>query len=1210
MCKEVSSNMKTKAFKLVYCVLLLVSLLISVFGSTVSSYAENSADDTMIPCGGGYAATEQIESMGYMSILYNVTNGMVTSDANDVLCASDGSVLIGSYSGITRYDGSSFTKLDTSDGLTSGRDLFEDSRHRIWVGTNDNGVVVLDGRKRTHFTDEDKLTSMSVRSFAEDKDGNIFIGVGYVDNRMELHVLDDERLNEERILRLDADTQGRIYGYTKNGSAFMIENKKLSAIYTGDELGTEKITTIMADPLSDDNVYIGTSGSIIYYGEFGTKADKMKRISVSPMSDIHYISFDCERVWVTSTTAAGYLDKDEELHILEDIPLKGGIEMSVSDYQGNMWFASSRQGVMKLVASSFVDVTGKAEIPAEVANTACLYGDDLYIGTDKGLKILDRKRNNIENELTSYIGEARVRCIENGTDGDLWLGMFTNDLGLIHVSKSGEMTSFTKENGMPSNEIRCIYAMKNGDIMVGTNNGLAVISADSIVRTVSDGDVQNTVFLDLEEGRKGEIYVGTDGDGIYVVGKDSIEHIGRRKGLTSDVVMRIKYDIDRDLYWIITSNSVEYLKDGTITCVTTFPYNNNYDLYYGGNDSIWFISSCGIYAVNANDLLRDDVSSYRLYTPSNGLTSTPTGNAFCALSDSGTLYIPVRSGVCSMNIYKVADGSVPIKAMISSVYFGDKEMIPDDNGKYTLPASEERIRIITSIFDYSLTDPQVQVYLEGKENEGIYTTLSKLTSLDYTGLSYGTYNMHIKVIDSSGENVLLDKTYIIEKKPKLTERWVIRLTLMILALSAAGLIVWRVTRSAVMHRQYEELKRAKLDAQLASKARTNFLANMSHEILTPINTIIGMNEMTLRENTSEKPEDYSANIRSYALDIRNASESLKYLVSDLLDMSDVESGEMRIYVQEYDTVSALTDMISLTRTRCNEKGIDLTVDIEEILPSRMTGDISKIKHIIMNLLTNSVKYTDAGGICFSVALEERRNDECRLCFSVKDTGMGMTEDIIKNLFNVYDSIGEEGISSAINTGIALGISHRFAELMGGSLICESEPGKGTEFVLTLTQKIADPKPIGIFIDGADHVIENYAPLFRAPDADILVVSSDKMTVKVIKGFLKSTEVFVTTASNLEECTDKMLGTNFYIILFDPILSDADGSYPESLKKRSRETPVYAITANDSADEAYYRSKGYDGCITRPINGTALEKLIMKHLPENITEIPEDPFARR
>ena len=135
-------------------------------------------------------------------------------------------------------------------------------------------------------------------------------------------------------------------------------------------------------------------------------------------------------------------------------------------------------------------------------------------------------------------------------------------------------------------------------------------------------------------------------------------------------------------------------------------------------------------------------------------------------------------------------------------------------------------------------------------------------------------------------------------------------------------------------------------------------------------------------------------------------------------------------------------------------------------------------------------------------------------------------------------------------------------------------------------------------------------MFRAPDADILVVSNDAMTVKIIKGLLKTTEVFVTTASNMEEWVDKMSGTRFYVILFDFMLSDADGSYPEKLRMRNADVPVYVITSSEAADEAFYLSKGYSGCIFKPIDGVVLEKTIMKHLPENMMELPEDPTTRR
>ncbi|MBO4391527.1 MAG: response regulator [Lachnospiraceae bacterium] len=434
--------------------------------------------------------------------------------------------------------------------------------------------------------------------------------------------------------------------------------------------------------------------------------------------------------------------------------------------------------------------------------------------------------------------------------------------------------------------------------------------------------------------------------------------------------------------------------------------------------------------------------------------------------------------------------------------------------------------------------------------------------------------------------------------------------MILILLAMTGSIIWLAVKITVMRRRYEELKRLKDESQLAIKARTMFLANMSQELLSPINTIVGMNEMSLRESTSENPEEYSENIRNYAYDIRNASESLKYLVSDLLELSAVESGEIHLYVREYDIVSELGEVIALIRSRCDEKGIDFTVKAEEMLPRRLSGDIGKIKHILLNLLTNSVRYTDTGGIVLDVSLSEKTGDDGILRISVKDTGMGMDETIVRNLFTVYDKIGEEGHVGAINTGVALGISHRLAEFMGGELTCSSEPGKGTEFVLTLKQKIADKTPVGVFAEQTERSLSNYVPLFKAPDADILVVSSDPMTVKVIKGLLKKTEVFVTVATNAKECTDKIRGTKYHIILFDHMLNDEDGGLLEELWEKNRDVPVYAITSKGFADEAFYRSKGYNGCIFKPVSGLELERIIMKHLPENMMDILEDITTRR
>lgn len=410
------------------------------------------------------------------------------------------------------------------------------------------------------------------------------------------------------------------------------------------------------------------------------------------------------------------------------------------------------------------------------------------------------------------------------------------------------------------------------------------------------------------------------------------------------------------------------------------------------------------------------------------------------------------------------------------------------------------------------------------------------------------------------------------------------------------LLLLDLTKERQQTLQMQELKE---EADKANQAKTEFLSNMSHEIRTPINAVMGMNEMILRE--SKTPE-----ILEYSQNIQYASKTLLSIVNDILDLSKIESGKMELVEEEYKVEQLLYDCYVMVSSRVNDKGLELIVKNNEKLPTALYGDEFRVRQIIINLLTNAIKYTQKGSVTLSFDGQLTGDDMMQLEVSVKDTGIGIKEENIDKLFGAFQRLDLKKNKAIEGTGLGLAITKQLVDIMSGTIDVQSTYGEGSCFTIKLPQKIIDSRPMGDFYGGGkdrQNKKENYQKQFEAPDASILVVDDVDMNLVVIKSLLKETEIQIDTAKSGKECLQRTKEKRYDIIFMDHMMPEMDGvetlqRMKEMKECRNTHTPVIALTANAiTGVRERYLQAGFVDYLSKPVEGSALESMIIKYLPK-------------
>ena len=734
---------------------------------------------------------ELVDYSDYVQNVYSSNNGLPCGEANDIAQTNDGVLWIGTYAGLYRYNGREFRWVDNFESVRNVNCLYVDEEGRLWIGTNDNGLTIVIREKVVNVLDQSTgLPSNSVRCIIRAADGYYYVGTT---GAMQMLVMNNG-LKAANILpevnyadSITADERGNVAAIASGGWLFLMNRGQiLCSMQLTD--GQEQFNCCAFAP--DGVLMVGSSTNHIYRydvsdGDF-TLLDVMTCEDVASINNLNYLSDGT--LFISTDSGVSYVDASG-YHRVNTNDFNNSIDNMLYDYQGNLWFTSSRLGLLRLAKSAFKDVYGTIGMERRVVNAIVMWQGKYYIGTDEGLDVVDKAcRNQIENDLTAALAGKRIRCMY--VDGNSHLWVCTYGIGLMEFSPDGESWLYNAENGSFGSRARIVTGLSDGTILAAGDTGISYIWDHEIRRTIRNEDgLINSMILTITERSDGTILAGTDGDGIAVL-KDGevVDMLTREDGLSSGVILRTIKDPKSDGVFIVTSNSLCYLDpNGSIRVLDKFPYFNNYDIWVKDEDMLFVMSSAGIYVVERDDLVEDSDMAWELLDARRGLGTSITANSWNYYNGNGELFLPCDTGVYIIDVEKYNSDVRSYRMQLASLQLdGVQQPIPR-MGAITVSQGASRVELSPEILNYTIQEPNAGYYLEGYDTQWTIVPQSSLTNIIYTNLPAGKYIFHLAIFDSAGERVLEERKFELVKEGEFYEQPGFSLYMLVLL---ALFIIW------------------------------------------------------------------------------------------------------------------------------------------------------------------------------------------------------------------------------------------------------------------------------------------------------------------------------------------------------------------------------------------------------------------------------------
>lgn len=762
-----------------------------------------------------YAETEKKDagSSDYSSIMkiYDAKNGLTPGHATSIAVTRDGRLWIGTYAGLYSYDGKAFT-LFQSKKILNVNCLFTDREGRLWVGTNDSGLsIIINGELVSSIDRNSGLPVNSIRSVTQGSDGRYYVGTaqGMAVLNLSNGLSVTDTLDEiDYCVASAALDDGYVAAVDGNGGLYLLQDGRIIFSEKGNDYSA--VAT-----LSEDTLCAGNNKGGIDYFKVGVR--ELKKTGTADTGSGSVInSFLRNSDGTFDAFCDNGMYRNEGGDAWEKVStgeFNSAMQRAARDYQGNLWIASTRQGLLEISSSAYTDYFKLYGISPDIMNAVLPEGNYLYMGCDDGLIITNRTTGErVENSVTDFLKGVRVRALAADNDGNIYAATYGRGLVMYDLTgeEGGRIISFNGEDS-PGSRVRTAVKLSDGRIAASGDKGLSFIDHGRVSGHIPyGGELGSVSILCIAELPDGRIILTTDGDGYYVLSDDKVEdHITESNGVRCDVVLKAVPSVKKDTFFLVTSNGIVAVENGKQRQLSHFPYSNNYDIISDGHGKLYITGSAGIYITTENDLLLDKGENTVLSGLKDGLPASLTANSMNKCLDNN-LYLCSSAGLIMADMEKLSKPAGTLRLGVKSLVSGGREYMTEEDDR-SISGGTGTVVITPEIINFLPSDPLISWKLQGYDKKWKKAHVSEMSALTYTDLPAGNYTFLLAVRDSDGKiREQMETAFTITEE--LWQRDYFLIYIILVAAVFIGWLAWFITRY-VMKRKSEKTEQALLLAE-------------------------------------------------------------------------------------------------------------------------------------------------------------------------------------------------------------------------------------------------------------------------------------------------------------------------------------------------------------------------------------------------------------